>query len=55
MEIKMIVSDLDGTLFNSDKENYEVSKELIKKYVSLKVMEEYLLLQLVGQLRQVLK
>lgn len=31
MDIKMIVSDLDGTLFNSDKENYEVSKELIEK------------------------
>ena len=31
MDIKMIVSDLDGTLFNSDKEEYEVSKELIEK------------------------
>lgn len=31
MNIKMIVSDLDGTLFNSDKEHYEISKELIKK------------------------
>lgn len=31
MSIKMIVSDLDGTLFNSDKEHYEISKELIEK------------------------
>ena len=31
MSIKMIVSDLDGTLFNSDEENYEISKELIKE------------------------
>lgn len=29
MSIKMIVSDLDGTLFNSDYEGYKVSKELI--------------------------
>lgn len=31
MSIKMIVSDLDGTLFNSDKKGYTVSKELIKE------------------------
>ena len=29
MSTKMIVSDLDGTLFNSDCEGYGVSKELI--------------------------
>ena len=31
MSIKMIVSDLDGTLFNSDKEGYDISAELIEK------------------------
>lgn len=31
MNIKMIVSDLDGTLFNSDKEGYEISLKLIEK------------------------
>lgn len=30
MDIKMIVSDLDGTLFNSDKEGYEISPKLIE-------------------------
>ncbi len=30
MDIKMIVSDLDGTIFNSDEEGYEVSLELIE-------------------------
>lgn len=45
MSIKMIVSDLDGTLFNSDEENYEVSKELVKKFMNLRIMVEYLLLQ----------
>ncbi|MBC2582087.1 HAD family hydrolase [Clostridium sp. DJ247] len=31
MSIKMIVSDLDGTLFNSYKEHYEVSSKLIEE------------------------
>lgn len=31
MGIKMIVSDLDGTLFNSDKEGYTVSPRLIEE------------------------
>lgn len=31
MSIKMIVSDLDGTLFNSDKEGYEISSKLIEE------------------------
>lgn len=32
MSIKMIVSDLDGTLFNSDKKGYTVSNvEIFKK------------------------
>lgn len=36
MDIKMIVSDLDGTLFNSDKEGYEVSFKLIEKIEEFK-------------------
>lgn len=35
MDIKMIVSDLDGTLFNSE-ENYEISLELITAIEGLK-------------------
>lgn len=31
MSIKLIVSDLDGTLFNSNKEHYEVSAKLIEE------------------------
>ena len=31
MNIKMIVSDLDGTLFNSDEEGYDISTELIER------------------------
>lgn len=36
MSIKMIVSDLDGTLFNSDKEGYKVSQRLIEKVCEFK-------------------
>ena len=36
MSIKMIVSDLDGTLFNSDCEGYEISKELISQVQKFK-------------------
>lgn len=31
MSIKMIISDLDGTLFNSDEVGYEVSQKLIER------------------------
>lgn len=36
MSIKMVVSDLDGTLFNSDCDEYEVSKELISNVEEFK-------------------
>lgn len=36
MSIKMIVSDLDGTLFNSECEGYEVSRELISQIEEFK-------------------
>lgn len=36
MSMKMIVSDLDGTLFNSDSHDYEVSKELINEIQQFK-------------------
>lgn len=36
MNMKMIVSDLDGTLFNSDSHDYEISKELIDKIEEFK-------------------
>ena len=34
--MKMIVSDLDGTLFNSDRHDYEISKELISEIQQFK-------------------
>lgn len=33
--IKLVISDLDGTLFNSDKENYKISKQLTDLVKSL--------------------
>ncbi len=36
MGISMIVSDLDGTLFNSDQEGYEISSQLVEEIKLLK-------------------